>query len=318
MTTVAPPISYANTESDLGYSMVHSAEAIRLELQDRLDVLSLGTVPLVGDLAGSGSDTIRVTHMGTVGWSQRMTALASENATITASAITTGYSEVSVGMYGLAHEQTFQGQILGRAQGVTLDMLEAQVPNSWLRTLRYLVCVEGATFGTVIGSATLALSVDDWIDLVSASNETLGAAAPSAVLDPTQLTQLVASFRTEPAFQNLAADFATMQRADGMQVKPNFAGLGIDLALTDDVQQSGGAYQGFAMSPGGIGWARASTSPIRVPNPASAIYVPDFGLFIQRIDKGDQGSARYEARAWIGVNSGDSSLFVQRRVRSVV
>ena len=48
------------------------------------------------------------------------------------------------------------------------------------------------------------------------------------------------------------------------------------------------------------------------------MYLPDFGMFIERIAKGENGKARYEARAWFGVNSGSSSVFTQRRVRSVV
>ena len=316
MTTIAPPINFAQTQGDLGQDFIFAAGAILLEVQDRLDLLGLGTVPLVGDLMGTGSDTIRVREMGTVGWSQRMAALATEDAAITASSITTGYTEVTVGMYGLAHEETYQSQILSSEPGISLEALEAQVPNSWLATHRYLVCVEGATFGTIIGSATAALSVDDWLDLVAATEEMLGVAAPMATLAPQQMTQLRDSARTEPAFQNLAADFAATQRFDGMQIKRNVLGLGLDAAVTDDVVQSGGAYQGFAHSPGGIGWARASTSPIRTPNPS--IYVPELGMFIERIGLGSNGKARYEARAWIGVNSGSANVFLQRRIRSVV
>ena len=65
-------------------------------------------------------------------------------------------------------------------------------------------------------------------------------------------------------------------------------------------------------------WARASTASIRPHLAGVGMYLPEYGVFIERLGKGDQGKARYEARAWIGVNSGSSSVFVQRRVRSVV
>lgn len=319
MTTINAPVDFAQTEADLGLPFMFSAERIRIELQDKLDMLNLGVVPLIGDLAGSGADTVRVTHMGSVGFSRRMSAMASETDTITASAITTGYTEVAIGMQGLAHEETYQGQILGREKGISLEELEKFFPASWLATFRYLVCVEGATFGTNIGAVTTALSIDDWIDLVTAHNETLGSTGnPSAILAPQQHTQLLASARTEPAFQNLASDFSGMQRVNQMQIHPNFLGLGIDCALTDDVVQDGGGYQGFSMTPGGIGWARASTSSIRPHIPGVGLYLPEFGAFIERIAKGEQGKARYEARAWIGVNSGSSDLFVQRGVLSIV
>jgi hypothetical protein len=319
MTTINAPISFGETQADLGLDFVFGAERIRIELQDKLELANLGIIPLVGDLAGSGSDTVRVTHAGSVGFSRRMTAMGSETDTIVASTITTGYSEVAIGMQGVAHEETYQQQILSREPGLSLEEIIAQFPATWLATHRYLVCVEGATFGTIVGSATLPLSVDDWIDLVTAHNETLGATGnPSAILSPQQVTQLKASLRTEPAFQNMAADFTAMQRIDAMQIKPNFADMGIDVAVTDDVVQSGGAYLGFSMTPGGIGWARASTTSIRPHVTGVGMYLPDFGAFIERIAKGEQGKARYEGRAWIGVNSGSSDLFVQRRVRSVV
>lgn len=319
MTTINAPISTAQTNPDLGPDYIFTSERIKIELQDKLDLLNLGVVPLIGDLAASGTDTIRVTHMGSVGWSRRMSSLATETEAITASAITTGYTEVAIGMYGLAHEETYQNQILTREPGVSLDELEKMFPGSWLATFRYLVCVEGATFSTIIGSATAALSVDDWLDLVAAHNETLGGSGnPSCTLAPQQLTQLRASARTEPAFQNAASDFAAMQKVDAMQLHPNFLGLGIDIACTDDVVQSGGAYLGFSMTPGGIGWARASTQAIRPHTPGVGMYMPEFGAFVERIAKGDQGKARYEARTWLGVNSGSSDLYVQRRVRSVV
>jgi hypothetical protein len=319
MTTINAPVDFSQTQGDLGLDFVFGAQGIAIELQDKLDVLNLGVVPLVGDLAGTGTDTLRVTHMGSVGFSRRMSSLASETDTITASSITTGYTEVSIGMHGLAHEETYQQQILSREPGVSLEAIIAQAPASWLATFRYLLCVEGATFSTIVGSATTTLSVDDWIDLITACNETLGFMGnPSAMLAPQQLTQLIASLRTEPAFQNLASDFANLQRVSGMQVKPNFAGLGIDVALTDDVVQSGGAYQGFGMSPGGIGWARASTASIKPHIPGVGLYVPEYGMFIERIAKGENGKARYEARAWLGVNSGSSDLFVQRLIRSVI
>lgn len=319
MTTIAPPVDFAQTQGDLGLDYIFTAERIQLELQDKLDILGMGTVPLLGDLAGSGTDTLRVTQVGSVGWSRRMASMGSETDTITASPITTGYVEVAIGMYGLAHEETYQQQVLSREPGISLEALEAMVPLSWLSTFRYLVCVEGATFATIVGGAATQLSVDDWIDLITAHNETLGGEGnPGSTLAPQQMTQLVASFRTEPAFQNLAADFAAMQKVGNMQIKPNFAGLGIDVALTDDVQQSGGAYQGFSMTPGGIGWARASTSSIRPHVAGVGMYLPEFGVFVERIGKGEQGKARYEARSWLGVNSGSSDVFVQRRVRSVV
>lgn len=314
MTTINAPVNWAQMENDTGMAFVFASDAIRLALMDGLNVLDLGIMPLIGDLAGQGADTIRVTHMGSVGFARRMTALATETDSITPSAVSTGYSEIAVGIYGLGHEETYHHQILRRAQSFGLKELVELAPQSWLATIRYLMCVEGATFSTAVGSASTDASVDDYLDLVTAHNETLGATGnPGLIIKPRQHTNLLESFRAEPAFQNSAADFAALQKINGMQRKGNVAGLGIDVSVTDDVQTSGGAYQGFSFSPGGMGWARASTTPIQPANPGAAMYIPEFGIFIERHDRGQNGKAAYEARAWLGVDSGSTDRFVLRR-----
>ena len=84
-TTQSAPFQHANLETDLGYAYVFSQAAMLLELQDRLNVLGLGVVPLMGDLASSGSDVLRVTDYGGMGWSLPMAALATETTAVTPS-----------------------------------------------------------------------------------------------------------------------------------------------------------------------------------------------------------------------------------------
>jgi len=318
MTTINPAFTHAQFEGDLGFSYVFAIMDILTELQDQLNVHGLGVVPLKGDVAQTGSDVLRVTHMGSVGWSRRFAALANEDSPVTPSPMTTGYSEITVGYYGLGHEATYFSQALGRQEAVSLDDLKALVPASWLSTFRYLVAVAASGFATSVGSTTLALSADDWLDLCAASR-TLFGPITFAMLDPAQVTQLLESFRNEPAFQANIAEFAELQAANRGQEIPNFARLGIDIGMSDDVQQSGGAYQGGAWSPGGIGWGRSRVTPIQTANPAGTMYFDEFGLLIEEITTGgENGKRAYNARSILGVDIGDSSVFAQRLVRSVV
>lgn len=83
MAIITPPATHGQITVDLGLPYIFAAQEIRRELADRLNLLQLGVVPLVGDAAGSGSDTIRVTRIGGVGWSEAMATLAGENDAIT-------------------------------------------------------------------------------------------------------------------------------------------------------------------------------------------------------------------------------------------
>lgn len=323
--TVSPPTSFAGTQATLGFSHAYAAEQIRQSLMDRLDVQQLGVVPLVGDLTGSGTDTLRITDVGGVGFARAMTALANETDTVTPSQFDVGYETVTLGQYGVGHSETYKEQLLSREPGISLEALIALFPGSWLRTLRDQVTTVGATISGSVGSTTTTLSVDDWLDLLTTFRVALGSGLPSAMLDPRQYDQLMRSFRNDPAYQNSVADFAGLQRlqtgGDGMvsQVFPNVAGLGINAAITDSIVEASSAFQGFAFSPGGIGWARASTSPLRVANPQGAILIPEFGAVIEELTEGAaQTKRQYRATSWFGVGLASTRTHTLTRILSAV
>jgi hypothetical protein len=319
MTTHNSPYRFGDTQGDLGHSYVFAAQEIAITLEDALNVLGLGVVPLVGDLLHSGSDVVRVTHMGNVGWQAPWDALASETDVPVAKTLITGYSTVSLGQYGVLRQETYKGQQLGREEAISLDALKAREPQAWLATWRQQYATVGSGFSTVIGSSTAALGVDDWLDLVTAYEENLGAMKPVAALAPQQKTQLRASFRNEPAFQNSVDAFKEMQSLAQMQVHRNFAGLGIDIVTTDDIVQSGGAYRGFAHGLGGIGWAVCSTADLKTANPNGTVLIPEFGIAIEELLDGQTQTVRgYRGHALFGMAAGSTDVHVLRSIRSVV
>jgi len=327
-TTVNPPISHAQVFGTLGFDYVFASARIALELQDKLDVHGMGVVPLRGDLAGSGSDTVRVTDYGNVGWSLPFEALSSETDTVAPSPVDIGFETITIGQFGLAQAETYKHQVLNREPAITLDRLKPMVPMSWLLTFRQRVALAGSGIAVAVGSAGTTLSVDDHLDLATAYKTNLGNRIPSAMIDGTQFDQLSRSYRTEPAFTNSAAEFAAVLglKANGpsgpdtvAQTHPNFGGMGINLAITNDIIQSGGARQGFCFPPGGIGWAVANTSPIRPTNNNGAVYVPAFGLFIEELTDGARQTTReYRATALFGVALGATRVYTLRRWISAV
>lgn len=329
-TSVSPPISYAQVFGTLGFAYQFAQQEILLELQDKLNVLGMGVVSLRGDVMGLGTDTLRVTDYGNVGWSLPFAALASETDTVAPSPIDIGYESVTIGQFGMAQSETYKEQVLNREPAISLDRLKGQVPNSWLATFRDRVALTGSGITTAVGSAATTLSVDDHLDLASAYKTNLGNRIPTAMIDGTQFDQLTRSYRNEPAFTNSSSDFAKllglMTGGGGgiagdmvAQVHPNFAGLGIDFALTDSIVQSGGARQGFAFPPGGLGWAVANTLPIKPANPVNAVYVPAFGLFIEELTDGSGQTIRqYRATSFFGTALGSERVYTLRRMISII
>ena len=301
--------------STLGYSYVFAQEAIRQRLADQLNLLPV--VELVGDVAGSGSDVVRVTNIGGTGYNKAMATLAAETSTINSTTIDIGYTEVTVAMYGLAFEETYKAAIVTREPQLLIDSLVQTIPDSWLRQLRDLVCTEFTGFATTVGTSTLALSMDDYLDLIADYREALGSKSPAVVLAPKQYSQLLESARSEPALNASLGDFSAAQRFDESQTIVNAFGLGADIHLSDSVDDTANVYSGGAFSPGGIGYAVGGTQNLTTANPNTTILIPEFGLCIEDI-QGNTGSRRVEARAFFGVNSGASEVYTFRKIQSAL
>lgn len=320
MTTHAAPYLFSSMQGDLGRAYEFAAQEILLELQDRLDILAAGVAQLVGDFAGTGTDTLRITRMGGVGFSASMVELSSETQPIPRSTITTGYTEVAMGMYGIAHSNSYKHMLLSREPQVLLDAIKRYLPDSWSRQFRKMYCATGATFTDSIGDATSKLTVDDWLDLIAKYNEREGSGRPTATLHGKQLTQLLESFRTEPSFQASVQGFTDLQALNQAQRFVNFAGLGIDVLKTSDVNTSGGGHVGFAHDPGGIGYAVANTSALqgRTANPQESMVIPSLGLLIEGQTEGSgQAISAYEARSFKGMAKGASEVYTQTRILSI-
>ena len=197
MASISPPALASAVNNEVGFAYTFAQIAIQRRLEDALNVQAAGLVRLVGDAAGSGSDVIRVTNIGGIGYNLAMSALASETAAITPSPFDLGYSTVTIADYGLAFEESYKAQILGREPAAMLDALVQTMPESFLRTLRDLTATTVAGFTTSIGSSGTALTMDNALDLLAAFRENPGSGQPVVMLHPKQVSDLVDSIRSE-------------------------------------------------------------------------------------------------------------------------
>jgi hypothetical protein len=319
MATISPPALASAVNTEVGFAYTFAQIAIERRLQDALNVEAAGLVRLVGDAAGSGSDVIRVTNIGGIGYNLAMSALASETAAITPSPFDLGYSTVTIADYGLAFEESYKAQILGREPAAMLDALVQTMPESFLRTLRDLVATTVAGFSTSIGSSGTALTMDNLLDLLAAFRENPGAGLPMVMLHPKQVSDLVDSIRSETTLSLSVSEFGGLQGLQGgAQTIRNFAGLGIDISMSTSITDDATDYFGGAYSMGGVGYAVGSTAGVRARG-IDAIRIPEFGTIVTfPSSSSTNGKETAEARSFLGVAAGSSDVFVQRKVISKI
>ncbi len=316
MAAIPPPALASAVNTEVGFAYNFAQIAIQRRLQDSLNVEQTGLVRLVGDAAGSGSDTLRVTNIGGVGYNQPMSALASETAAITPSPFDLGYSTVTIADYGLAFEESYKAQILGREPAAMLDALVQTMPDSFLRTLRDLVGTTVAGFASAVGVDATGMSFDYYLDFLQAARETLGAGKPVVMLHPRQMTELIESVRGEGALSLNLAEFGALTGLQDSQIYRNAFGMGADIMISDSVTTTAGGYIGGGYSVGGIGYAVGSTAGVRARG-VDAIRLPEFGTIITfPSGSSTNGKETAEARSFLGVAAGSADVFLQRRILS--
>lgn len=320
MATVVSPQTHAQLESTNGFAYVFAGAQIREELTERLDVLQMGLIRGEGDLVGSGSDTLRMTRFGAVGFAETMTAVDETQAVpYTGSTINT--DSVTIARYALGKEQSYQDQILQiPAQSLSLQDMIALVPASYLATLRSSVVTAGSTFSSSVSATGVAWSFDNELALIAAFHETEGFEAgmmPVTIRHPEQFTDLRNAIRNEPSLQGNADLMASLLGLGNKSPGGAADFLGFRNFASFDVPTSGGDHVGCAYVPGAIAYCVASTAPVQVENPAATIYVPEYGIMIERKSDGNVATARFNVNAWFGVAKMSASLFPQFKLLSV-
>ena len=318
---INPVYQHGNTKSTIGQDYLLQAEAFRYQLAETLDVAGLGAVPLVGMVGGAGTDTIRTPFGSNLGFANAMTELGTEGSAVPLVDMSVGYDSITVSEHGIGASVSFSQQIYG-AEGVPLvsvDELMEKLPESFVKTLRAKVCATGASISASVGDGATAMDVDTILDLVAAYEQADGAEDQGPLflmLKPKAMSELRDSLRSETAFNQSAADFAAMQRADG-RVTANLMGLGINAVRTSDIEESAGALQGFAFTRGAIGYAVGDVRRLNVQG-VPVMVLPESGCVVmQRVDQYGQASSEINARAWLGTATADPTVFFQRRVLSV-
>ena len=275
-------------------------------MAEMFDVWGAGLLRGVGDLSGSGSDTMDLAYYSGLGWSEAMTTMSSETQVVAATGFTDGVDQVTLGRYALAKEVSHTQQILARERIATLEGLLAQVPGSVGKTIRQRLCVAGSGLSQSITNTGSAWTLAKHFELANAANETEGASGGLiAVMHPEQISDLrdnvyAASVYRFPTMSEPVADTAGEIGLHRIQREAGFVNnfLGISTYQSVDVQTSGSDHVGFAYEPGKFVFVTASTAAI--PDGAEVLAsIPEFGVVI--IKTHAPPVIRFDAEAHFGL-----------------
>ena len=299
MASFSAPIQHGDTEGTLGYAAVFASARMEMDLVEKLDAESLGLITAVGDLAGSGSDTINLTHIDGVGFAESLPAMSAETEEIPVTGFDAANDTVTVGRYGLAKSESFTSTILGRVAEAKLEALMAKIPDSLARTIMEQLCSKFTSVSGSAGASGSAWSYNAELDLLALLNETEGfEGLAHAVRQPEQFTDLYESMRNEPGLQTPAVMAALLRlRTSGTAE----AVMGFRNVSSHRVNQSSGDHIGCAYAPGAFVVARASTASLAGKVPGAEVIVPRLGLYISRDTTAKQGKSRFDAQSWLGL-----------------
>lgn len=312
--TLNSPFQHSDFEGTLGRAFEFAGPEVLQQLAEQWDPVVGGLLVRVGDVGGTGSDTLRRRWSGGYGGQLDMTTMATETQTISASPVTGGYDDLVVAQHGLAFEQSFFRAIT-QNDGVTLDFLATTVVGSVFRKIMQLLCTQIATFSTNVADANANLDVDDWINLVANLEETEGFQGEAvSLLHPKQWTHLKAALRTEAGyvFPAETTEFQRLRRQGGFKREI----LGIPVYTSARVNLTGGDYYGGAWVPGHCGFGTGDTSRIPIPAGANAQYVSEYGVAMFRSDEENSSRSRLDAYMFGGVGTIDTSVAPAFLIRS--
>tara|TARA_B100000519_G_scaffold169579_2_gene154870 strand:- start:4092 stop:5015 length:924 start_codon:yes stop_codon:yes gene_type:complete len=257
MATIASPYKFSLMDGNLRLAAILHNE-VSLLLADRASLRNHPSIVNYGNIAGSGSETIRVPLLGVDGY-DLMASTNEATAPSSATALTYLAPEITVARFALQRAISDLAQMTNSGGGPSLDILVQDFAGAFEMTVTSQICALFGSFSNSVGSATVDLSVDDFFAAVFQLEQSNVTGKPVAVLAPVQVSDLQNSIRQEGgALQYIPATQAMLE-AKGQGYVGEFAG--VDIFKSDKVATSTGRQGGMFVR-GAIGYCEGSmTAP---------------------------------------------------------
>tara|TARA_R110000772_G_scaffold211130_1_gene321793 strand:- start:1506 stop:2456 length:951 start_codon:yes stop_codon:yes gene_type:complete len=235
---------------------------VRAQLADMASIRT-GTDALLfaGDVAGSGSDAVTLRFAG-YGAKTPM-ASAAEDADVSATSLTTATSTITVARNSLRYDITDTAVLTGLGADIDPFLLASSMAMSAEARFMEIICSTFTSASTSVGTATVDMSVDDFMDAIFALEIADNNGNFYAVLAPRQWADLQNSLRSES--NNALAFSPAVEAAIGAKGQ-GYQGslLGVEIFRSSRVQNSSPAGNkiGAMFSSGAIGYAIGTPRPL--------------------------------------------------------
>lgn len=259
---MADEILHSTLEADLRQASMISRQ-IRTLLTHNASIRRTGNIPLAGDVAGTGSDTMKVRQAGLGG--RDSFASATEIEDVANTQLTDDSFDLAVTRYALVRGESDLAWLTGMGPGdINPFLLAADMSDSFEELFNSLVATAGATATTNVGSAATDYSADVAFDAVFALQNASVRPPFFGMNHPVSLGHLQDSLRGETGA--LAFMEATQKMLD---IKgQGFSGrwLQIDWFHDPNITENGGGKENFVAGRGAIEHAIGTLGQILTGN----------------------------------------------------
>lgn len=247
--------------TNLRLSQILGAE-IGLLLADRASLYGHPAIPLVGDLTGSGSDTLRHRLIGLDGYDEMAAAAAPQNEinAFNPTALSDGHVDIALVRAAISREVSDLA-VLSQFGSPDVDpyKLAESTVGAFLMYFTSQVATAGASFGSSVGSASRDMDVSDFYDALF-TLELANVPGPYvSILHPRQVADFQSALRSEPNALAMSSDTQSALQIKGQGSIGSY--MGVELFKSSKITAGGGAKKGFMMGYGAMGYVIGRPAP---------------------------------------------------------
>lgn len=250
-------IDYASL-GDLRLSAMIENE-IRANLADMASIRNTGMLLFAGDIAGVGSDSMRMRYAD---WGAAQPfAAATDGAEVSETTLTESTVDITVGRSALRYDITDLAALSGFGMDVDPFSLAQKMAMSAEARINQIIAATFASASNSVGTSGVDMSVDDFYDAMFQLESEANMGEFYCVLHPQQLSDLRDSLRSE---SNNALAFSPATE-DMLAIKgQGFAGRfgGVEIFKSSYVTESAGNKIGAMMSRGALAYAVGTPKPL--------------------------------------------------------
>lgn len=267
-------------------------------IADRTTIRGTMALTPCGDIAMSGTDTLRKRKMG-IGWSLTMTAKTEQEA-ISTSSFNTQVDDVAVGRRGIGIELTYTAETIATPDMPDAMAFAASMINSFEATFMEDICDTITGASTDVGTSGVNFSLDDLIDgklyFLTFDDGVIETTDIYALVHGRQIGDLLNSIRGETGPMQFRTDIQgfTDLKLNGFQGEI----LGVQFYASNRVTTSGGNRHGAMWVPGALGYSFGT--PTKVLDSYLSIKPQNLPMIIEFVADPETATRTIYANAWYG------------------